>query len=791
MAVKAWYSGTIEKFLKESTGPVGSSTVFAQLNDNSKNFSVVPEQRDVWKEEIELLRKTFSGWDINGRIYFEYEFPRIGRRADVVILAAGCLLCLEFKGDEGGEIPKTYTSLDKDQALDYALDFADFNSESHKCPIVPLLVVTKAPARNDPIEVLEGGVHKIVCTNGDGLKGAVQKVLNEVKGGERIPEEKYDAWEDATYEPTPTIVQAAERLFENNKVEDITRSGADVSKSISEVEKIISWAEKNKKKVVCFVTGQPGAGKTLVGLKLATSSKVVAAEDGGDGTRLANRVFLSGNYPLVHVLQQALVRDFVQRVQECEDSLNADNGNHEMSKEQEALLSVCKLRDDVKTKGKRNPIKIHRIVEDTQEEQRRTRFSKKGLTEIFDSKIQLVSRFRAEYSSADVVAPNEHVFIFDEAQRAWDAKQIARKDKNKESCEFQIKRCMSEPEALLRYLSLPRKQEEDWCVAVALVGHGQDISHGEQGIEQWYKTLSMKEAGTGDFVFKGWDICCAKTGIVETDALKEMFEVHKGYVNNVPGVNYEMLHLKTTMRSYHAPKLSDFVDALIEGKGRLNEAKALLAELQAKNPATGNESFFLRITRDLEQAKKWLIAHGYGSMRRYGLLVSSKGVRLRRYGFHAIGNGFDEVAWFLDPKNTVNSSYAMEIAASEFKVQGLEIDFSAVGWDGDYWYDEKSGKFRCRNFFVSKNQWCELTDEDIEQDAGEDESTSDEPVSKDDRIRHLINAYRVILTRARQGMIIYVPTGEESEESNLWKGNYDSTYMYLRDEVGIPELECE
>lgn len=789
MAIKAWYSGTIAKFLSDSKEPVGSSTIFAQLNDNSKIYSVVPEQKEVWKEEIALLRSVFEGWNISGRIYFEYEFPRIGRRAEVIILTTGCLLCLEFKGGCGGEIPKAYTSLDKDQVLDYALDFADFNSESHKCPIIPLLVVTKAPDRDDTIEVLEGGVHKVVCTNARGLKGAIRKVLKEVKAGEKIPEEKYDIWENATYEPTPTIVQAAERLFENHKVEDITRSGADVGKSISEVEKIISWAEKNKKKIVCFVTGQPGAGKTLVGLKLATSSTVVAPEDGGDGTRLANRVFLSGNYPLVHVLQQALVRDFVQRVQECEDSLNADNGYHELSKEQKALLSVCKLRDDVKTQGKKDPIRIHKIVDDTKEGNRRTRFSKKGLTEIFDSKIQLVSRFRAEYSSADAVAPNEHVFIFDEAQRAWDAKQIARKDK--QTCKFQVDRHMSEPEALLRYLSLPRKQEDDWCVAVALVGHGQDISHGEQGIEQWYRTLSMKEAETEDFVFKGWEICCANTGMVETDALKEMFEVHEGHVNIIPDVNYEMLHLETTMRSYHAPKLSDFVNALIDGKSRLKEAKALLAELQAKNPDTGNESFVLRITRNLEQAKKWLIMHGYGSMRRYGLLVSSKGVRLRRYGFHAVGKGFDEVAWFLDPKNTINSSYAMEIAASEFKVQGLEIDFSAVGWDGDYQYDEKSGSFKCCHFSVSKNQWCELSDEEIVQGADEDESISEEPVSKDDKIRHLINAYRVILTRARQGMIIYVPIGEESEESNLWKGNYDSTYRYLHEEIGIPELECE
>ena len=781
--VRAWYSGTLEKFLAESSHEKGvaSTPVFAQLNNNAANFSIMPTQRDVWKEEIELLIDVIGSLKLAGRIYFEYEFPRIGRRADVVLLVNGCLLCLEFKG--GDEAEKPYTMQDKDQALDYALDFADFNSESHDCPIVPFLVVTHGADCRTSVEVLEGGVHKVVCTNTNGLCGAIKYVLENVKEGIRIPEEKYDAWERATYEPTPTIVQAAERLFENSKVEDITRAGADVNLSIEQVEKIISWAQAEKKKVVCFVTGQPGAGKTLVGLKLATASTVVPIADGGDGIRRANRVFLSGNFPLVHVLQQALVRDFMTRLKDCEDSLNADNGAHEINDAQKTLLQVCGLKDMKTTNGKKKIVCKHRLVSDGARGMRSTRFSKKGLTEIFDAKIQLVSRFRSEYKSEDVPPPNEHVFVFDEAQRAWDAKQIGRKDKK--SCPFQVLRNMSEPEALLRYLSLPRPEAEDWCVAVALVGHGQDIHQGEAGIRQWYDTLAMRDGAMGDLVFKNWEVCFSAANVEITPEIATVQNLFNGHVNKVPLVDYDKLHLETTMRSYHAPRLSDFVDSILKGRTTLNESRALLRELRGCANPQGKEPFPLRITRDLEKAKAWVVEHGYGSLRRYGLLVSSRGVRLRRYGFNSLANGFDEVAWFLDPKNTINSSYAMEIAASEFKVQGLEIDYSIVGWDGDFWYDSASGEFKCRHFSVSKNRWLEVVDDAPD---GDDTNGEDQPSTRADKIRHLINAYRVILTRARQGMIIYIPNGEPSDESNLWKGNYDSTYEYLKNEVGVPEL---
>jgi len=783
---RAWYAGDFKKFIRDSEEQAGRSIVFASLNDRADSFIVGPEQKDVWKEEIKLLRLVLRenpGW--NGRVYFEYEFPRIGRRADVVLLISGCVLCLEFKGGEGGLAVKTYTSLDKDQVLDYALDFADFTSESHHCPIIPFLVVTHAEDRDDPVEQLQGGVHKVICTNAKGLSSALKKALLNVRYGERIKEEDYDKWENASYEPTPTIVQAAERLFENNKVEDITRSGADVGKTIAEVEKIIQWAKTNHKKVVCFVTGKPGAGKTLVGLKLATSSTTQQPCNGGNDEELIHRVFLSGNYPLVHVLQQALVRDFYGRLNDVLRALNADNGNHTLSDEQRALLDACKLKEIAKTTGSCTK---HRFVLQDGVAQR---FTKKGLTSTFESKIQLVSRFREEYKSKDCNPPKERVFVFDEAQRAWDSDQVARKDKKK--CPFQVSRKMSEPEALLRYLSLPRGAD-DWCVAVALVGNGQDIHNGEAGIKQWYSTLALRDSETQALIFADWEICySSKAPIAEIEraVFDAMVKNHRERVNCAPDVDYDKLHLQTSMRSYHAPEMSEFVNSLLKGRECLADTKQLLDGLRKINPETGRESFFLRVTDDVEKAKRWLVANGYGSLRRYGLLCSSKAVRLRRYGFHTINKGFDEVAWFLDPKNTINSSYAMEIAATEFKVQGLEIDLSTVGWDGDCYYDAAKGKFVYRHFSSSRNQWREVQDysaDDVDNNTGED-AGDEGPSTKDDKRRHLENAYRVLLTRARQGMIIFVPKGEDSPESNLWKGNYESTYNYLIQEVGIEELK--
>ena len=794
---RAWYKNSISGFLKDTDS--GIDKVYAELNRWADNFAIVPQQKDAWEKEIELMRDTLQDFSKkDGRVYFEYEFPRIGRRADVVVVLDGCLYCFEFKVCLYAYGKQSYLTSAKDQVLDYAFDFADFNSKSHQCPIVPILVATGATDVEPELSLLDGYVYDVVCANSDNIKEVFNKVFQHEKQGVQIT--SIDDWENASYEPTPTIVQAAERLFENHKVEDISRSGSDVTGTISAIEKIIEIASdpNDPKRVVCFVTGEPGAGKTLVGLKLATTSSFAA--EGGDC--VDGRVFVSGNMPLVQVLQGALARDFYRQVDELEAYINLSGKKVVLSDKQRNILEYLKLsvKEGCKVPKELRSRYKGELCSLIYSKRTQRRFSLSGIKHSFSFKIQLVSQFRKGYNPKDLkdatsrsleevesglFAPNERVVVFDEGQRAWDDKQIQKKDGK--TCLFQVFHKMSEPEALLRYMTLRSLGGHDWCVMVVLVGNGQDIHSGEAGIKQWYKTLSTVES------LKGWHICYANEGGVPGPDFLTMEDSCRDRINALNGIDYGKLHLKTSEREYRAPRYGEFVDKLLKGPSDeegLDEVRKLLEEISRPNEVNGRENFFIRVTNNLELAKKWVIEHGHGTERRYGLLASSTAARLRHFGFYTISKGFDQEAWFLDGKDSINSSYAMEIAASEFKIQGLEIDYTIVGWDGDFLY--KGNTFECRKFDVRNNMWKAIEDKKLEIDS--DEGVADDGhASEDDNgendvtVQHLINAYRVLLTRARQGMIIYIPKGD-CDIQNISDENYAPTYKYLNEAIRIKEL---
>ena len=400
------------------------------------------------------------------------------------------------------------------------------------------------------------------------------------------------------------------------------------------------------------------------------------------------------------------------------------------------------------------------------------KYAKTYVKSTVSSMIQMVSNFRYGWEVSKN-PPAENVFIFDEAQRAWSAEQV--KSKDSETHTDQVRRGWSEPRTLLRYLNRHSKKG-DWCVAVALVGEGQDINVGEAGIEEWYKALSEdKDLGS-------WKIC-APARVVKSKKFKKHFDKN-ARVNAYTEINYSALHLSETQRSFRSQAVGRFVNALLKGRSQLTKTKSALSEMK--------ERFPVFITHDEKWAREWLRKQSLHGERRYGSVVSSRALRLRPSGFLTQSIGFDEVTWFLDDADNINSSNALELSATEFKIQGLELDYVLVGWDGDLWFDAKKGVFQCRQFSVKKNAWVpvkDVTDEDEDKSDDADESGAGD-IDPKDKDRHLRNAYRVLLTRARQGMVIYIPKGDEEDAtiSNLSEDNYKATYAFLRDEVKIDEL---
>lgn len=480
--------------------------------------------------------------------------------------------------------------------------------------------------------------------------------------------------------------------------------------------------------------------------------------------RVAANAFSGNSMTAVQVLQEALIRNrqetlsFIKKRQKYDGEVTADQWCVHRSAiidrikqkflhlDKNNLDQICaeinKLTpESFFSEAEKILEKLPNISQKTIRTLLRRTISRKSIEPTVRTKIQLVPNFRSGYSP-DGPPPNEHVFIFDEAQRAWSAEKV-KKDEHRQDQK-------SEPDILLSYLDL----HKDWCVAVALVGTGQDIHDGEAGIDEWYKTLSHD--------FEEWDVHIAAEP--NSKDFKYIKEKRQGKIHISPE-----LYLDHPMRSFRAKDVSAFVEAVLRGKDGIEEAKHSLKELNKVGP-DGRVRFPVYITRDLQVAKNKVHCMAKGS-ERYGILISSKAKRLRHYGLFTLGQDFNQIAWFLDKKNSIESSFSMEIAASEFKIQGLEIDYTLVGWDGDFKYDPTTGKFLCRKFSIPTGEWTPISGNNA-----------------DTEIRHLINAYRVILTRARQGMVIFVPRGDIScKDKTVLPAEYDDTYNFLKS-IGITEI---
>ena len=654
---RLYYSAPISQFLSQS-----NAEILGTIHTNDSFSETTQLQNNAWESEIEILKKQLIPYP-EGRVIFEYTIPRMGKRVDVIVLHQNIVFLLEFKCGDTEYRMSTYN-----QVYDYALDLRNFQKESHNKLLVPIIVSTKAEAL--PFDIQERDrILEPICCNENNITEAIRLVAEQYSE----PEFDYVTWENSEYLPTPTIIEAAQALYRGHNVHDITRSDAgaeNLTVTTNEINRIIEYSKEHGRKSICFVTGVPGAGKTLVGLNLAIQRS--------DAKQGEHAVFLSGNFPLVNVLQEALARDKVNQGKELGSRIT-------------------------KSDALRN-------------------------TSAF---IQIIHMYRDSFVGNTNIPP-ERVAIFDEAQRAWTHEQIERFMAQKKGVSpFPY----SEPEFLISTMD----RHHDWAVIVCLVGGGQEINTGEAGLPEWFDSLRR--------AFPHWDV------YITPELNDSEYRRDRDWNSMLDGLTTyerEELHLSTSVRSFRTPKLSAFVKALLDAD--TDDARKLYHEIKDKYP--------VMVTRNLQKAKDWVREQSRGTTR-YGLLADSGALRLKPEGIF-VKNSIKVADWFLNEKGDVRSSYMLEDVVTEFDIQGLELDYSVVAWEADYRF--ANGQWTYNNF--RGNNWVS--------------------VNSPDKRLYLKNAYRVLLTRARQGMVIFVPLGDDRDSTRRTEF-YDGTFAYLR-EVGVEEI---
>ena len=702
------YSDVFGNFLRKD-----SESIFGELVDNYHG-EIIGTTKEAWKGEIALLKKVLVPWSSeNAQIIFEYNIPRLGKRIDVVLLLRSLIFCLEFKVGQ-----KAALQADVEQVMDYALDLKNFHLFSHDKKIIPILIPTQHQSSTTEFKpsVYDDGIYNPLITGEEGLQELIRKVLEHA--GVSAQSENAENWLISPYSPTPTIIEAARTLYENHSVEDITRHEADkvsTDQTIDYILNVIEDSKNKREKSICFVTGVPGAGKTLVGLDIAVKQTYKdGVKDNENGA-----VYLSGNGPLVAVLKEALARDNWRKCKEKGEKKKLSDSQREVG---EFIQVIHNYRDNMLAKIK-NPVE-------------------NGIVEIDPTKAVKPDE---ETGFGEV----EHVAIFDEAQRSWTQKRIADYLKRGGTYGNKLKVPnfpMSEAEFLIWSLD----QREDWATIICLVGGGQEINTGEAGIAEWIEALNNK--------FKKWKVYISDKLTEPEYAEGQVTEKLKGN----PNVNFsDKLHLAVSLRSFRAETLSNFIHSLLSFNAN---AAVLYQEIKKKK-------YPILLTRDMDKARQWLREHARGN-EHTGILVTKVAARFKPLAVNVLAQGDENaIHWFLEDKTDIRSSNYLEDAATEIQVQGLELDYACVLWDAD---------MRCENGvwtyhkFNGKDKW--------------------NPENNDENKKYMLNAYRVLLTRARQGLVICVPEGNSNktpegfpEDPTRLPEFYDGTYKYLKS-LGLDEI---
>jgi len=670
--------------------------------------------RDAWEAEIRIMKKLLDGYsEENGEIIFEYDIPRLGKRIDVVLLFKGIIFCIEFKIGKN-----RIDRADIDQVHSYALDLKNFHKFSQDKIIVPILVPTEYDSYSnvENITICADRVINPLVTGKNNISDLISIILNKFPNELSID----NNWINSPYAPTPTIIEAAKVLYETHSVENITRHEADnvsTDKTIKYIQNIIKNSKENKKKSICFVTGVPGAGKTLVGLEVAIKQTDQALNESENDE---GAVYLSGNGPLVAVLTEALAQDNFQKCKERKEKRSIQDSRREVGK---SIQMIHRYRDNMLAKIK-NPVENKTLEIDPS---KAVRIDGAGFGEV------------------------EHVAIFDEAQRSWTHKRLADYLKRGGTYGNKLK-VPNFPISEAAFLIWSLDQREDWATIVCLVGGGQEINTGEAGIAEWIKAINEK--------FFHWNIYISPKLTEKECAEGKVNELLK---NNSRVTYSEDLHLSVNLRSYRAEKLSAFIHALLTFDKE--NANKLYYEIKDKYP--------IMLTRNIEKAKRWLHDKVRG-IERTGILVTKEAARIKPLPIHVLpSDDTNIVNWFLKDKADTRSSNYLEDAATEIQVQGLELDYTCVLWDADMRYKNDTWEYFKFNY-GQKTSWKNELNLEKKQ--------------------YMLNAYRVLLTRAREGMVICVPSGNPHKTLNGdWEDStrkpefYDGTYQYLK-EIGIKEL---
>ena len=673
---QAYYHSSIEDFLK-----INEDEIIGKLNKAGTAFtSQWTITTTSWDSSIQILKKScleliemnllFNNW----HILLEYEIPRLSSRIDAVIIANDIIFVVEFKYDR-----RKYELADIRQVEDYVNDLLDFHLESKDRIIIPVLLAPYAKSINIELQLDNSGhIKPCLKTNEKNFSQIIYEAyLNSHSNNNTLI--NANQWEQSEYKPTPTIIQAARALFAGQRVDSITKSDADnidLATTTRYLIEKINEARKKDKKIVCFVTGVPGAGKTLVGLNVVHEKEAF----GGDEFDTA---YFSGNGPLIRVLREALSRDHFKR-----------------------SLQLYKLK------------------------QIDTRPSKSESERQVKAKVQNLNTFIKDGIRTQT-PPVERIVVFDEAQRCWDATHFynqTKRNQNREKNPFLLQE-KSEAELLFEFMN----RHEGWSVIIALVGGGQEINTGEAGIAAWGKAIREK--------YFNWEVHISPQLLLgdSVTAGKSLFET---LPDNLIPQTCKDLHLNVSRRSFRAENLNEWVNALIDNNS--SEAKRVAQIIKNSYP--------LLITRKIEKAKTWLKSNISGT-KRIGMLASSGGMRLRPYGI-LVKEDINEAFWFLNEETDIRSSSFLEIAATEFAVQGLELDWIGVCWDADLRRNTDNWEFK--NF--RGTNWTRMG---IQSDR-----------------QYLLNKYRVLLTRAREGIIIFVPEGDSKDETRLPEF-YNPIYDYL------------
>ena len=630
---RSYSSNTLHAFLQ-----LNPRTILGELTD-AESFEINTRTTDAWKGEIALIQDTLKG--VDGHIHLEYIIPRMGKRVDVLLIIQNVIFLLEFKVGTD-----TYDASAVNQVVDYTLDMQNFHEGSHHQIICPILIATGAEEKSIDLVLSKDQIFETILSNGQNLKQIIHLVLNKTK--DMTPLINHDEWFAKSYKPTPNIIEAAQALYKGHDVSDISRSDAgatNLTDTSGEIQQIIKRAKEQNEKAICFVTGVPGSGKTLVGLNVATD------ESNGIGAA-GEIVFLSGNGPLVTVLSEALARDHVARSKEDGEPISKDHA--------------------------------------------------KRLAKGF---IQNIHHFRDDSLKTEI-PPHDRVVIFDESQRAWNKEKLQTFMNERGGLREEFKE-MSEPDLLISVMD----RHQDWCVIVCLVGGGQEINRGEAGISTWIESMDTK--------YKDWKVYVSNEINLPEYSWGYSFD---NIFSSSRTTTIKNLHLSVSLRSFRSENLSNFINEVIAGNVH-----------GAQNLRDSLTDYPICVTRSLPKAKEWLKNQARGT-ERYGLVAEANAIRLKSDGIF-VKSDINEAHWFLADKDDVRSSYYLEDVATEYAVQGLELDWVCACWDAGL--RRVDNEWQMYKFIGTK-----FTNRNAESER-----------------KYLMNAYRVLLTRARQGLIIFVPLG--------------------------------